>query len=140
MGTAGTLSGHAGRVNNEADRSAASKKPKQRTVRPAMAFTHGRIMTRVWANPNHWGDISWKVDQARQLHSGMGNYSGAIAPRIFKTPCVDCMRRRGGLRTRNGRAVATGAGEKEAIPKPGTAPNRKTKTPAVRFRGRFFKQ
>ncbi len=68
-------------ANNEADKSAASKKPKQRTSPPpAMAFTHGRIMTRVWANPNHWGDISWKVDQARQLHSGMGNYSRSYCP------------------------------------------------------------
>lgn len=30
-----------------------------------MTFLNAQILTRVWANPNHWGDITWKVDQLR---------------------------------------------------------------------------
>lgn len=32
---------------------------------PAKEFSNGRVITRVWANPNHWGDITWRVDQIR---------------------------------------------------------------------------
>lgn len=53
-----------------------TKSPKQKTsAPPAMAFQHGRVMTRVWANPNCWGGVTWRVDQARQIYSGTGNYA-----------------------------------------------------------------
>lgn len=43
---------------------------------PAFAKEYGRIATRVWAEPNHWGEITWRVDQFRS-HShaaGEGRY------------------------------------------------------------------
>lgn len=35
---------------------------------PAKELPNGRVITRVWANPNHWGDITWRVDQIRIRH------------------------------------------------------------------------
>lgn len=32
---------------------------------PAKEFLNGRVLTRIWANPNHWQEITWRVDQLR---------------------------------------------------------------------------
>jgi len=32
---------------------------------PAETFLVGRVLTRVWANPTSWGEIAWRIDQAR---------------------------------------------------------------------------
>ena len=39
---------------------------------PAETFPNGRIITRVWANPTHWGGIAWRVDQYRIDTDGRG--------------------------------------------------------------------
>ena len=36
----------------------------------AKEFAFGRIVTRIWANRNQWGDVTWKVDQVRRDYSG----------------------------------------------------------------------
>lgn len=33
--------------------------------RPAKRFNDGRVVTVVYANPTHWGEIAWKVQQYR---------------------------------------------------------------------------
>jgi hypothetical protein len=30
---------------------------------PAHIIVKGRVVTRIWANPNYWGGVTWKVDQ-----------------------------------------------------------------------------
>lgn len=32
---------------------------------PAETFLVGRVLTRVWANLTNWGEIAWRIDQAR---------------------------------------------------------------------------
>jgi hypothetical protein len=32
---------------------------------PAQTFLHGAVETRIWANPTHWGAVTFKVDQVR---------------------------------------------------------------------------
>lgn len=32
---------------------------------PAETFLVGRVLTRVWANQTNWGEIAWRIDQAR---------------------------------------------------------------------------
>ena len=41
---------------------AASKQP------PAHVLVNGRVITRIWANRTHWGEIVWRVDQYRKNH------------------------------------------------------------------------
>jgi hypothetical protein len=36
-----------------------------RKLSPAYVITRGQVVTRIWADPNHWGGITWKVDQVR---------------------------------------------------------------------------
>ena len=48
--------------------------------RPAKDFSDGRVVTRVWANPNHWGDITWRVDQVRIRY---GNQPGSSLAKSF---------------------------------------------------------
>ena len=40
---------------------------------PAKEFVNGRVVTRVWANPNHWGEITWRVDQLRIRYGAVTN-------------------------------------------------------------------
>ena len=40
---------------------------------PAKEFVNGRVVTRVWANPNHWGEITWRVDQLRIRYGAVAN-------------------------------------------------------------------
>jgi len=47
---------------------------------PAKEFSDGRVVTRVWANPNHWGDITWRVDQLRLRY---GNQPSSTAAKSF---------------------------------------------------------
>lgn len=46
--------------------------PRAPKIPPAKRITNGEVLTRIWANRNAWGEISWKVDQVREDH-----YSGS---------------------------------------------------------------
>jgi hypothetical protein len=35
---------------------------------PAHVLVNGRVITRIWANRTHWGEIVWQVDQHRKNH------------------------------------------------------------------------
>lgn len=37
--------------------------PKKPWQPPAHVITRGDVVTRIWANPNHWGEITWRIDQ-----------------------------------------------------------------------------
>lgn len=41
----------------------ADGKPKKPWQPPAHVIRRGNVVTRIWANPNHWGEITWRVDQ-----------------------------------------------------------------------------
>lgn len=43
---------------------------------PAYETQAGRVVTRIWADPNHWGEITWRIDQYRSHSSdaGAGRY------------------------------------------------------------------
>lgn len=49
------LNGHA----TEAKPVAASEEP------PAKTIPVGRVLTRIWANPTVWGEITWRITQIR---------------------------------------------------------------------------
>ncbi|MFO0887921.1 MAG: hypothetical protein U0790_02120 [Isosphaeraceae bacterium] len=43
--------------------------PAERKPNPRSQFRvlrHGRITTTVWANRTHWGDVEWRITQARE--------------------------------------------------------------------------
>ena len=48
-----------------------------RPAPPAKEFLNGRIVTRVWANQNHWGGITWRIDQIRIRYGYVTNTSMA---------------------------------------------------------------
>ena len=57
---------------------------------PAKEFSNGRLITRVWANPNHWGDITWRVDQIRVRHANQPRSS--VAKSFHPEDLQDAMR------------------------------------------------
>src|SRR5690349_11336870 len=52
-------------VNSLSQSDESTAENEQAANPPAMVFQNGQVLTRIWANPNHWGDITWKVDQLR---------------------------------------------------------------------------
>ena len=52
-----------------------SADPAPRRNPPAQEFQHGRVVTRIWAHPTHWGSVCWQVDQLRKTEP--------TAPRAF---------------------------------------------------------
>ena len=57
---------------------------------PAKEFCIARVVTRVWANPNHWGDITWRVDQIRVRHANQPRSS--MAKNFHPEDLQDAMR------------------------------------------------
>ena len=56
---------------------------------PAMVFLNGQVLTRIWANPNHWGGITWKVDQLRVKAP---TAKSRFAKNFFQSDLWDAMR------------------------------------------------
>lgn len=36
-----------------------------RKLSPANVITRGQVVTRIWADLNHWNGVTWKIDQVR---------------------------------------------------------------------------
>ena len=56
---------------------------------PAMVFVNGQVLTRIWANQNHWHDITWKIDQVRVRKSGQ---QSRVSRSFFVDDLQDAMR------------------------------------------------
>ncbi|HEY4311884.1 MAG TPA: hypothetical protein VGN12_20720 [Pirellulales bacterium] len=57
--------------------------------RPAHSLTNGRILTRIWAEQNDWGSITWRVDQYRMP---VPNYAGGKFRSFHICDLQDAMR------------------------------------------------
>ena len=60
---------------NQETPEAFSEEAAPRRNPPAQEFQHGRVVTRIWAHPTHWGSVCWQVDQLRKTEP--------TAPRAF---------------------------------------------------------
>jgi len=54
------------RFSEESDDELPEAKPRNQ---PAMVIRIGQVETRIWANPTHWGAVSFRVDQVRGRRS-----------------------------------------------------------------------
>ncbi len=57
--------------------------------RPAHSFPTGRILTRIWAEQNVWGGVTWRVDQYRMP---VPNYAGGKFRSFHVCDLQDAMR------------------------------------------------
>ncbi len=79
--------------NGKRKKSATKKRRETLTVeeksRPAHVIEQGRIVTRIWAELNNWGGITWRVDQYRVP---VPNYLGATYHSFHFSDLQDAMR------------------------------------------------
>jgi hypothetical protein len=59
------------------------------TERPAHVISTGRVLTRIWAEQNTWGGITWRVDQYRMP---VPNYIGGKYRSFHISDIHDAMR------------------------------------------------
>jgi hypothetical protein len=62
---------------------------EERKSHPAHVIEQGRIVTRIWAEQNDWGTVTWRVDQYR---IPVPNYLGAMFRSFHASDLQDAMR------------------------------------------------
>jgi hypothetical protein len=59
--------------------------PKERHAPPAHVIIKGRVVTRVWANPNAWGEVTWNIDQRLISYAQSSRWLSRTMP----ADCID---------------------------------------------------